>query len=908
MHRAFSGGCSVAGMPTAYPAHREADIPLRDGSTLSVRPLRPEDGDELFAFFTGLSETSRAFRFMSGGVDLKRVTEMLSGVDYRGRYGIVAMRGGARRFVGHAGYVRTDPSEAEVAFAVADELQGLGAATVLLAHLAEAATDEGIEVFHAEVLAENRRMLEVFRDSGFPVELRSAAGTVSLTFPTSLSPEAVERFEQRDRVAAVAAVGHVLAPRSVAVIGASRDRDKIGGRLLHNLLSAGFEGPVYPVNPAAAAVQSVRAYPTIAEVPDQVELAVIAVPAELVNATAQECADAGVPALLVVSAGFSELGEAGHARQRELLDICRSAGMRLVGPNCLGVINNSRGVRLNATFAPAAAPAGGVGLMTQSGALGLALIEQSGARELGVSSFASVGNKADISGNDLIRFWDDDEETDVILLYLESFGNARKFAHIAREISRRKPIVAVKSGRSQAGARAARSHTGAMLRSSDLTVDALFRQAGIIRAEGLRELLDVAELLAKQPAPRGSRVAIVTNAGGPGIMCADACEAAGLRVPSLPERAQRELREFLAAEASVANPVDMIATATPEHYRRAIEVVAARGAVDAVIAIFIQPLLIGPRDVAHAIAQGAAQAADVPVIAVLMSEERPRGAAGQVPVLGYAEDAARALAAAVERTRWCERPPPTSPKLDGVRTDEAAAVIAEALGEGASWMDDDRAWRLIRCYGLPVVAPAFAADGEAAGRLAADIGAPVALKAIAPGLVHKTEAGAVRLGLAGAADVNAAAREMAAALDARGHEPSGFIVQRMVEPGPELLVGVTNDELFGPVVACGAGGVEAEVFRDLAVRLVPVDAAGARDLLTSLVTYPRLSGFRGRPPVDEEGLIDVIVRVAQLAESHEEIAELDLNPVIASPTGATIVDARIRLEPGAPARPWPVAD
>src|SRR6266498_3809255 len=463
-------------------------------------------------------------------------------------------------------------------------------------------------------------MIQVFRESGFPVDLRYELGEITVEFPTSLSPEALERFERREQTAAIAAMEAFLSPRSVAVIGASRSRGTIGGEVFHNLLVTGFNGPVYPVNPGADVVQSVPAYSTVGDVPGPVDLAVIVVPASLVVEAAHQCGEKGVRALVVISSGFAETGEEGRARQRELLAVCRGFGMRLIGPNCMGLMNVSPDVRLNATFAPTFPPHGRVEFSSQSGALGLAVIDYASSLGLGLSSFVSVGNKADVSGNNLIHYWEADDRTDVILLYLESFGNPRKFARITRQVGKIKPIIAVKSGRSSAGARATSSHTGALIAASDVTVDALFRQAGVIRTDTLAELFDVASLLANQPAPEGGRVGILTNAGGLGILAADACEGYGLEVPPLSTEVRRHLSEFLAPEASVSNPVDMIASATAEDYGRAIGILGAEADVDALIVLFVPPLVTRPEDVAHAIRTAVgALPRTLPVLTVFMS-------------------------------------------------------------------------------------------------------------------------------------------------------------------------------------------------------------------------------------------------------------------------------------------------
>src|SRR6266511_1319656 len=530
----------------ADQARREADVALRDGTTVHVRPARHEDAPELQRLFEGLSGESRYLRFFSGAVDVPLVVHWAADVDYQQRDGLVALTGADGRIVAHVGWERERdrPERAEIALVIDDGFQGRGLGTIMLGQLAESARVQGVELFIAEVLPGNHRMLRVFRDSGFSVRTRSLPGVIMAEMPTELTPDALRRFEDREERASAAAMRRVLAPRSVAVIGASRRRGTVGGELFHNLLAAGFAGPVYPVNPKATSVQSVAAYPTVDEVPGPVDLAVLAVPAAAVVPVARACAAKGVGAL----------------------------------------------VGLSATFGPTLPARGRVGFGSQSGALGLAIVDYANDLGLGLSSFVAMGNKADVSGNDLLGYWQDDPDTDMVLLYLESFGNPRKFAQFASRLARTKPIVAVKSGRSVAGARATSSHTGALLAASDVTVDALFRQAGVIRTDTLSELFDVAKLLATQPAPAGRRVAIVTNAGGPGILCADACEAAGLQVPAFSERLRSRLAAVLPAEGAAGNPVDLLAAAPPERYGRVLELVTASGEADAVIVIHVPPL------------------------------------------------------------------------------------------------------------------------------------------------------------------------------------------------------------------------------------------------------------------------------------------------------------------------------
>ena len=688
-------------------------------------------------------------------------------------------------------------------------------------------------------------------------------------------------------------------PRSVAVIGASRHRGTIGAELFHNLLRYELSGPVYPVNPNAHDVQSVVSYATVEDVPGDVDLAVIVVPAAHVLDVAESCGRKGVKALIVISAGFAEIGVEGRERQDALVRIVREHGMRLIGPNCIGMLNTDTAVKLDATFAPSPPPPGNVGVMSQSGGLGLAIIDYAGKLGLGLSSFVSVGNKADVSGNDLLRYWEQDERTHVILLYIESYGNPRKFSRIARRVARAKPIVAVKSGRSPAGARATGSHTGALLAASDVTVDALFLQAGVIRTDTLAQMFDVASLLAHQSPPRGRRVAILTNAGGPGILCADACAAEGLEIATLGEATHAALHDVLPAAASLGNPVDMIASATAEQYGQAMRILAADAGVDVLIVIFIPPLVTSAEDAARAIADGArAIGSGTSVLTVFMQSggapDVLRAANAHLASYAFPEDAAIALGRVVRYADWLRRPDGAPPHLDRVDDASAAAATAEARVQGAPWLSPGEVDALLHAYGLPLVEERIVETPADAARVAAAMGGELALKAIAPGLVHKTDAGMVRLHL-GSDAMAAAADEMSARLRASGHTPEGFVVQRMAAAGAEMIVGVVHDPQFGPVVACGTGGVLVELLKDVAVRLTPITTLDADEMVRALRTHPLLTGYRGSPALDVPALVDIIVRVGALVDAHPEIGALDLNPVIVHERGATIVDARVQL-------------
>jgi acetyl coenzyme A synthetase (ADP forming)-like protein len=893
----------------AFPPHLASDVVLRDGSTVRIRPVRPTDLRRVEDYLIGLSPETRRLRFWTQAVNVTDLAKRIVDVDYVDHLTLLVLVGGDEgRMVGGAQYIRMDGTRAELGLSVTDEYQGRGIGSILVGQMAQAAAANGITIFVAEVLPENHGMINVFRNSGFPVTLRADPGSIEVEFPIGLTEDATERFDERENESAVAAMQTFLSPRSVAVIGASRDSASIGGQLFRNLITSEFHGPVYPVNPKADVVHGVVAYPSIRDTPGPVDVAFIVVPAAHVAAVAEECGEQGVRGLVVISAGFSETGGEGPARQDELVRICRDHGMRLIGPNCMGIVNTDEEIRLNGTFATVYPPAGRVAFLSQSGALGLAVMQVATELGLGLSTFVSIGNKADVSGNDLVAYWGKDEHTDVILLYLESFGNPRRFARLAREIGRRKPIIAVKSGRSAAGQRAAASHTGALLASSDVTVDALFGQSGVIRTDTLEEMFDVATILASQPAPRGDRIAIVTNAGGLGILCADTCEANGLQVPPLSDATTGRLRSFLPAEASVGNPVDMIASAGGEDYRRAIETVAADPSVDALIVIYIPPQATRTAEIGHAIVE-AVNALDgkIPVATTWMSTrglpEELHEASTRIPAFAFPEAAAIAMAHACRYGDWRGRAEGSVPAFHDTDPDPAVASIAQALGRGDEWLKADEVERTLAAYGLPFVHTRRATTPEEAATAAAGLSGTIALKAFGPDIVHKTDIGAVRLNLGSPGEVEEAARQMSETVAAAGHRVEGFEIQEMVQGGVEMLVGVVHDPLFGPVVACSAGGTAVELVRDVAVRVTPITDLDAAGMVRSLRTFPLLQGFRGTPVADVRALEDVILRVGAMVDAHPSIAEMDCNPVMVLPRGAVVVDARIRVQPTAPEQP-----
>ena len=855
-----------------------ADVILKDGGTLRLRPPLAGDAGAVLEFLHGLSERSLYLRFHGiRRVDPQLAESMLE-PDWAETGALAAWLGD--RVVGIANYARLrDPGSAEVAFVVADDEQGRGIGTRLLEQLAERAALTGVTRFVAEVMAENTAMLGVFTGAGFDIVRELEHGEVEVSFPIAATETFQARVEERDHVAVAASLRPFFEPRSVAVIGASRRRGSIGGELFRNVLEADFDGAAYPVNRGGEPVAGVRGYDSIAEIPDQVELAVICLPGPRVLEAAEEALANGVRALCVISSGFAETGAEGRERQERLLALVRAHGARLLGPNCLGIASSKP--KLNATFAPRALPAGRIGFSSQSGALGLALLEQSSAR-LGFSAFVSIGNKADVSSNDLLEWWEDDPETDLVLLYLESFGNPRKFARLSRRVARRKPILALKAGATAAGAKAASSHTAA-LAGSETAVEALFRQAGVLRARTLEELVDAAGLLSSQPLPRGRRVGVLTNAGGLGILCADACEAAGLELPELAEETRTALAEVLPDDGSVANPVDMLGSATGPTYERAIPPLLADPRLDALIVLFVPPVVAGAPEVAASIRRAVeAAGSDKPVLAAVMSAE---GTPAELLESGiasfdYPESAARALGLAAERADWLRRPAGTVPELD-VDTDAARAVIAEA-GEG--WLEPAQARALLEAYGIPVVAERTAASADEAVAAAEELGYPVVVKTAAAG-AHKSETGGVALNLDEEELVRAAVERIGAPV----------IVQRYVPSGSELLAGVVQDPVFGPLVAFGPGGVFAELIGEAAFRLAPLTDVDAEELVTGGKAGRLVAGFRGAPAADAAALQDLVQRLGRLAEDFPEVAELDLNPVLAGPAGCVAVDARVRV-------------
>ena len=740
-------------------------------------------------------------------------------------------------------------------------------------------------------------MLAVVAEAGFPVTRRRIAGVIEATMVIEPTGESLARRDQRDHVGVAASLRRFLAPASVAVVGASARRGSIGGELFRNVIDAGFAGRAYPVNRSGEQVAGVAAVASVSEIEGAVDLAVLCVPAEAAIAAAEDALESGVRALCVISAGFAEVGAEGAERQERLLALVRSYGGRLIGPNCLGVASTL--AHLNATFAAGALPPGTVGFASQSGALGLAAVEQARERGLGLSSFVSLGNKADISSNDLLEYWEDDAGTTVVALYVESFGNPERFGRIARRVARRKPVLALKGGVSAAGARAAASHTAA-LASSDAAVEALFHQAGVQRMRTLSELLDAAALLSCQPVPAGPRVAVLTNAGGLGILCADACEAEGLLLPEPAQATRERLAAIAPAEASFRNPIDLLGSATGATFAAALPPLLHDPDFDALCVLFVRPAIARTEDVAHAVDRALAAAGDhgKAVVGVFLSAEPLAGAdaPGRMATFGSPEAAARALGAGARRSAWLRRPEGRVPVLDGLDRMAARAIAAAALaGAEDVWLDAMASRGLLEAYGVRLVGEALAGNADAAAAAATELGFPAVIKTAEPG-AHKTESGGVALDLRDAAAV----REAAARI-------GGAVLVQPMTAGAELLAGVVHDPVFGPIVALGLGGVLAELVDAASFRIAPLTDIDAAELVATGPVGRLVAGFRGRPPVDQAAILDLLHRLSALAVDVPEVAELDLNPVLAGPSGYVAVDRRIRVRrvaPDARAKTW----
>ena len=867
--------------PAEPPAHWAADVVTADGGTVHVRPITPADADALVAFHSRLSPRTIHFRFFSPRPRLSpREVERFTTVDHDDRVALVAELGD--ELVAVARYDRLPAtSSAEVAFVVGDDHQGRGLGTLLLEHLAAAARERGITRFFADTLPDNRRMIGVFRDAGWVTSAKLEDGVVRIEFAIEPTTDATTAQHAREQRADARSVARLLEPASVVVIGASRHPGAPGHELLENLVRGGFTGALHVVHPEADEVAGVPAVASVEDVEGEVDLAVVVVPAASVRSVVSACARKRVRSLLVVSAGFGETGPAGAAEEREVVALARRNGMRLVGPNSMGVVNTDPDISLQAVTGGAPVLEGRVGFLSQSGGLGIAILEWATRLGLGVSSFVSVGNKADVSGNDMLQWWEGDERTDVVLLYLESFGNPRKFARVARRVGRTKPVVAVKSRRPSLGDEAA--------------VDALFRQTGVIRVDTLEQLFEAGLVLARMPLPAGRRVAVLAAAGGPGLLAADACEAAGLHVPGLGDATRTVLRALLPEGCAVGNPVQLVPWASLEDHVEALRTLVAAVEVDAVLVIVTPPVRDRVQELAAAVA-GHVAASAKPVVANLLTADGDLTQVGPLPTFRSPEAAAFALARAAAYAEWRAAPVGRLPELSGVDVVAARLLVDAALAEGPGgmWLPVDDAVALLSSVGIGVTATEVVLDADEAVAEAERLGWPVALR---PAVVAGPGRRRAWEDLEDPDEVRAAFAEVVAA---GGAGPSAAVVQPMVPGGVELEVEVRPDPLFGNLIRLAVGGPSAELIADEAHRTTPLTDVDAADLVRSLRTAGMLfDGCAGRP-AGPAAVEDLLLRVGRLVEELPEVAALVLEPVVVTPAGATVAGARVRLAPWRP--------
>jgi acyl-CoA synthetase (NDP forming)/GNAT superfamily N-acetyltransferase len=862
---------------------------LADGRVTLVRRLTPADAEAVALLHQGMPAQDTYLRFFT--LRPPRLTTFAAHVtseDVR-HATLGAYLDGV--LTGVATYeVVADPAEAEVALAVDHRQQAHGVGTLLLEHLASLARQHGVRRFVADVLAENAGMLRVFHDLGLPCQVEGTGPELRVVLPLNPDDRYLDTVTDREVHADIASLTRLLRPRSLAVVGAGRTAGTVGHAILDRLTGTRFTGRLMAVNPHAAEIDGVRCYPSVMELPAVPDLVVIAVPAAAVPAVLADCATRRVPAVVVVTAGIT--GET--KLHTEVLKAVRGGGFRMVGPNCLGIVNTDPLVRLDASFSDHPAVAGDIGVVTQSGGAGIALLDQLGAAGLGVSTMVSTGDKYDVSSNDMLRWWEFDDTTKVAVLYLESFGNPRKFARLARRLGRHKPIVALRTGTSEVARRAAASHTAASATPA-VTRDALYRQAGVIAVDTLTEMTATVAVLSKQSVPGGPRTLILTNAGGGGVLAADACAREGLHVVPPSPTLRHAFSRLLPATASLGNPVDTTAAVPADTFARCLHAALDDPEVDAVLAITVPTAMGDPSTgIVDAVAKARARGRDTPVVAVDLTQRESLRVIGAIPTFAEPAVAVSALAHAAHYGQWLRRMPGIVPALSGIDTNAARAIVDDFLAaqpEGG-WLSAPDVTKLLSCFGIPVLDVVAAADEDQAVTAFRASPGPVALKAVARGLLHKSAGGGVALGVTDESELRARSRAMR---EHFGDDLLGYLVQPMATPGRELLVGVVGDASFGPLVVFGLGGTDTDVVDKRVSCLVPVTDVDSHELLRSLPAPKALAD------VDVDAVAATVMRVGRLAELLPEVAEMDLNPLIAYETGCVVADARILLRPVEPA-------
>ncbi len=891
----YISGVSAAPAEAGYPKHWEADVLLRDGHVAHLRPIGVDDRELLVEFYAQVSAESKYMRFFAPMPQLSESdVQRFTNVDHQDRVAFVLTV--AKKMIAVGRFDRIPERDgspgtvAEVAFLVQDAHQGRGIAQLLLEHLAQAGRERGVEKFVAEVLPENQRMIRIFRDAGYHVVGGFEDGVMRFEFPIDSTDTSINVMQSREHRAEAASIQRFFTARSVAIIGASRRQDTIGQTLVRNLVMGDYTGRVYVVNPVAEAVSGMPAYASVSDIPDQVDVAVVAVPADRVQDVVLDCAAKGVHGMVVISSGFAETGEEGRIRQRKLVGLARSYGLRVIGPNCLGVINTSADVSLNASLSTLMPPRGRAGFFCQSGALGVAILEKVARRGLGLSTFVSAGNRADVSGNDLLQYWEEDENTEVVLLYLESIGNPRKFSRVARHVSRRKPVIAVRSGRTTQGV--PMGHAVRTIVAPQAAVDAMFRQAGVIQVDNLDEMFDVAQLVAHQPLPKGPRVAVVGNSDALGLLAADAAAAAGLQV-----------RE----------PVALGADATAEDFEDALDAAIDDPEVDSVVAVFIPPLNTSGVEVANVLAAVGEQS-DKPLVSTFLATEGvpellrvpdvagSTAGRGSVPSYPAPEAAVRALARVVEYASWLRKPEGELVTAEEVDLSRGRRIVNEILmrsPEGRE-LTFEELRDLLDAYGIELWERLEVDSADSAVAAGEKLGWDVVLKATAEHLRQRPDLAHVWRNIDTEAEMRDAWATMQEIID--DPELAGYIVQKGAAPGVPVSIGGIEDPLFGPVVSFGISGATTELLGDRAYRIPPMHSGEAAEMVREIKAAPLLFGYRGSEHVDVEAIEHLLLRVAQLKNDLPQVRSLELTLVLAGAHGASVLNAVGRLEPARDAR------
>jgi len=895
-----------------YPTEYNVRIVLKDGSVILFRPIKKDDAPEWLNFWHRLSSRSKYLRLHRSPPDMSMEDALrFCTVDYVNTFAFVAeaIEEHQKHIVAIGRYSRlpATPKTAEIAFVIVDAYQEKGIGTKFIEWLATVARKNDIDTFEAYVLPENNEMLSVFQGYGFHMKQILENNVYHISFPLARTKEVVKAKDQRASQATLKSLENILKPHSVAVIGASNRTGTIGHLVFQSMIQSGFKGVVYPINANDDAVMSVKAYRSVLNVPGDIDLAIIAIPAAQVLGAVDECGQKKVKGIIVISDGFREKGEEGAVLEREMVDMAFGYGMRIIGPNCMGLINTDPHVKLNATFALTNPAHGNISFISQSGALGLGILEYAKSMNIGFSSFVSVGNRADIASTDLLQYWEQDPATSVILLYLESFDNPEIFSRVSRRISRNKPILAIKGGSTPEGSRASRSHTGAMA-TSDAVSDALFREAGILMVNSIGELFDAAILLANQPVPQGRNVAILTNGGGPGILAADACAHRGLKVPELSADTLSKIKSVIKRDIHISNPVDLTAGVSPEEFEAVLKILAAGPGNDAILTIYVPPAGLDISSVENAISRASplVRQNGKPLLSCFVGMSGIKGKIMEgyfVPYYLFPEEAATALTNAANYSELKTKETGSIPVFKDIKREKSHQLINAILTSSPQrpiWIDNRNMNELFKCYGIHFAETLVAATPEEAGEIAVKTGFPVVLKLNSATITHKTDVGGVILDIQSTEEVKTAFNQIRSNLAkiGRENEMQGVTVQRQISDGVEVIVGVTEDRMLGHVVMFGLGGIYAELIKDTAIRLHPLTDLNARELINSVKMSQLLKGYRGMPPYDTKSLEELLLRISAMVEDNPQITEMDLNPVKVQPDGQGywVVDARIMIQ------------